>query len=64
MIDGRPAFDLFALHFVEEQFLEELIDEGGIDTCKPARPQSSAILQEVLANHLDARLMNAAPAEA
>ncbi|MBM7483548.1 hypothetical protein ACVWWI_003135 [Bradyrhizobium sp. USDA 3686] len=58
--DRRTAFDLFAFHFFEEQSFEELIDESGVNTCDPARPQSSAILQDVLTDYFDASLMNPA----
>jgi two-component sensor histidine kinase len=64
VLNRRTAFDLLALHSFDEQFFEELIDESRIDTCDPTRPQSSAILQDVLAYHLDASLMNAALAGA
>jgi hypothetical protein len=63
VIDRRTAFGLVALHFFEEQFFDELIDESGIDTCAATRPKLSAILQDVLANHLDVDCVGSERAE-
>jgi len=60
VIDGRTPLDLPTVHFFEEEFFEELIDERCVDARDALRPQAPTILQDVFANHLDACFVNTA----
>jgi hypothetical protein len=43
VIDGRPAFDLLAIHLFEEKFFEKLIDERRVDARYTGRRSSGPV---------------------